>query len=177
MGQLFDQIPVLPGTYMDLELNSQPDVWLQALQQSAMEDLLPADGVRVAVVGCGTSWFMAQCYAAAREAAGKGVTDAFAASEAPNLLNRGYDAVVTITRSGTTTEVLQLLSERADRSELAGATRVCSPSALTGSLPWRAHRRWSVRCGRSLKSSRVRRSRRCRSASQVLRVRPPAGRV
>ncbi|WP_051479288.1 SIS domain-containing protein [Arthrobacter sp. H5] len=111
MAQQIDHTTALPGTYMDLELRSQPDVWLQALQQSATENLLPADGLRVAVVGCGTSWFMAQCYAAAREAVGKGVTDAFAASEAPNLGNRGYDAVVTITRSGTTTEVLQLLTE------------------------------------------------------------------
>jgi fructoselysine-6-P-deglycase FrlB-like protein len=51
---------------------------------------------------------MAQAYAARREAAGLGVTDAFAASEAP-LTGRGYDALVAISRSGTTTEVLQVL--------------------------------------------------------------------
>ena len=62
------------GAYMEEELVSQPDVWLQAIAQAATENqsggrLLPADGERVAVVGCGTSWFMAQSYAAAREAA------------------------------------------------------------------------------------------------------------
>jgi fructoselysine-6-P-deglycase FrlB-like protein len=50
---------------------------------------------------------MALAYAAAREAAGSGETDAFAASEAP--LRRRYDAVVAISRSGTTSELLSLL--------------------------------------------------------------------
>jgi fructoselysine-6-P-deglycase FrlB-like protein len=59
------------------------------------------------VVGCGTSWFIAQCYAALREAAGHGETDGFAASEMP--AHRAYHRVVAITRSGTTTEVLDLL--------------------------------------------------------------------
>ena len=43
------------------------------------------------VVGCGTSLYMAQAFAAAREAAGHGETDAFAASEFPRgrALRRG----------------------------------------------------------------------------------------
>ncbi|NJC20983.1 fructoselysine-6-P-deglycase FrlB-like protein [Arthrobacter pigmenti] len=102
---------VQPGAHMEAELLSQPDVWKTAARQSAEENLLPADGARIAVIGCGTSWFMAQAYAVAREAAGKGVTDAFAASEAPDLAVRGYDAIVVITRSGTTTEVLHLLDK------------------------------------------------------------------
>jgi fructoselysine-6-P-deglycase FrlB-like protein len=61
----------------------------------------------VAVVGCGTSWFMAESYARLREAAGAGETDAFAASEMP--AGRRYDRVVALSRSGTTTEVLDLL--------------------------------------------------------------------
>ncbi|MEV8146738.1 SIS domain-containing protein [Arthrobacter sp. NPDC080073] len=105
------------GAFMEEELVSQPEVWRRAIEQCEREQakaghLLPADGERVAVVGCGTSWFMAQSYAAAREAAGKGVTDAFAASEAflnHNSAGRQYDAVIAITRSGTTTEVLELL--------------------------------------------------------------------
>jgi fructoselysine-6-P-deglycase FrlB-like protein len=59
------------------------------------------------VVGCGTSWFMAKAYAALRERAGQGETDAFQASEFP--FGRAYDRVVAITRSGTTTEVIDLL--------------------------------------------------------------------
>lgn len=105
--------PVL-GAYMDEELSSQPQVWAQAQVQSREEGLLPAKGQKIAVIGCGTSWFMAQSYATAREAAGHGVTDAFAASEAflnSNSPDRGYDAVVAITRSGTTTEVLEVLAQ------------------------------------------------------------------
>ncbi len=102
------------GAFMEEELVSQPDVWQRAVEQAGAEQLLPADGKRIAVIGCGTSWFMAQSYAAARESAGKGVTDAFAASEAflnSNSADRQYDAVVAITRSGTTTEVLEILAE------------------------------------------------------------------
>ncbi|WP_431230372.1 SIS domain-containing protein [Paenarthrobacter nicotinovorans] len=101
------------GAFMEEELVSQPVVWQRAVEQARSEDLLPADGKRIAVIGCGTSWFMAQSYAAARESTGKGVTDAFAASEAflnSNSADRQYDAVVAITRSGTTTEVLEILA-------------------------------------------------------------------
>ena len=98
------------GYHMDIELTSQPEMWERAIAQAQAENLLPADGARVAVVGCGTSWFMAQSYASAREAAGKGVTDAFAASEA-FIATRDYDVLVAITRSGTTSEVLALLDE------------------------------------------------------------------
>ncbi|OIH83418.1 sugar isomerase [Arthrobacter sp. UCD-GKA] len=98
------------GHHMDIELTSQPEMWERAIAQSRAESLLPADGLRVAVVGCGTSWFMAQAYAAARESAGKGVTDAFAASEA-FIATRDYDVLVAITRSGTTSEVLELIGQ------------------------------------------------------------------
>lgn len=92
---------------MEAELLSQPDVWAQAIAQASRENLLPPHGAKVAVVGCGTSWFMAQSYASAREAAGLGLTDAYAASEAS--LNRDYDVIIALTRSGTTTEVLEIL--------------------------------------------------------------------
>ncbi|OQO93692.1 sugar isomerase [Saccharomonospora piscinae] len=90
------------------EIASQPDTWRQAAALAATSPL-PEHGLRVAVVGCGTSWFVAQAYAARRESLGHGVTDAFAASEYPE--GRDYDLVVAITRSGTTTEVLDLLGE------------------------------------------------------------------
>lgn len=96
--------------HMEEELRSQPETWREAAGLVSAAPL-PGPGRRVAVVGCGTSWFMAQSYAALREAAGLGVTDAFAASEAALDAARGYDDVVAITRSGTTTEVLRLLEE------------------------------------------------------------------
>lgn len=97
---------VVAGAHMRAELFSQPDTWARAADMRAEQALLPARGARIAVVGCGTSWFMAQSYAALREAAGFGETDAFTASEAP--VDRGYEAIVALTRSGTTTEVLEL---------------------------------------------------------------------
>jgi fructoselysine-6-P-deglycase FrlB-like protein len=97
-------------TYLAEEIASQPACWRQAARMATEHvAVLPAPGERVAVVGCGTSWFMAASYAALREALGMGETDAFAASEAP--LHRAYDRVLTISRSGTTTEVLELLGQ------------------------------------------------------------------
>jgi fructoselysine-6-P-deglycase FrlB-like protein len=96
------------------EIASQPDCWQQALDRlPEFAPLLPRHGERVAVVGCGTSWFMAQSYAALRESAGLGETDAFAASEAPLGAGfaRHYDRVLALTRSGTTSEVLELLAQ------------------------------------------------------------------
>ncbi|MEI5099258.1 sugar isomerase [Streptomyces sp. PmtG] len=90
------------------EIATQPDCWRRAAAHAADFEGLPAPGERVAVTGCGTSWFMALAYAALREAAGQGETDAFASSEFP--AGRRYDRVVAITRSGTTTEVLDLLA-------------------------------------------------------------------
>jgi fructoselysine-6-P-deglycase FrlB-like protein len=91
------------------EIATQPECWRQAAELAAVEGAkLPRSGERVAVIGCGTSWFMAQSYAALRERGGpdgQGETDAFAASEFP--FGRGYDRVLAITRSGTTTEVLR----------------------------------------------------------------------
>lgn len=96
-----------PAAHMATELAAQPETWAKAASLTAEQAALPARGARVAVVGCGTSWFIAQSYAWLREAGGHGETDAFAASEA--FVDRGYDAVVALTRSGTTTEVLQLV--------------------------------------------------------------------
>ncbi|MEW1845534.1 sugar isomerase [Nonomuraea angiospora] len=94
-------------THTEAEIASQPSCWRRAIA-SVPADALPREGERVAVVGCGTSWFIAMAYAALRERAGHGETDAFAASEAP--IGRSYDRVLALTRSGTTTEVLELLS-------------------------------------------------------------------
>lgn len=101
-----------PAAFVTAEIASQPQVWQQAVAVAATRaDVFPAAGTRVAVVGCGTSWFIAQSYAAYREAAGQGPTDAFAASEFPAQRADGYyDLIIAITRSGTTTEVLELLS-------------------------------------------------------------------
>jgi fructoselysine-6-P-deglycase FrlB-like protein len=96
-------------TYVAEEIASQPGCWRRALSLAARTDGLPDPGERVAVVGCGTSLYMAQAYAALRERAGQGETDAFPASEVPP---RRYDRVVAISRSGTTSEVVAALAGR-----------------------------------------------------------------
>lgn len=110
--------PHAPGVHMAAELASQPQTWARAAALTAEQRLLPPHGARVAVIGCGTSWFIGQSYAALREQGGFGETDAFPASEA--FVDRGYDTVVALTRSGTTSEVLQLVEEIRGRIRVVG---------------------------------------------------------
>ncbi|MFF2146113.1 SIS domain-containing protein [Kitasatospora sp. NPDC058190] len=93
-------------SHVEQEIASQPECWRRALELEPAG--LPEKAERVAVIGCGTSLYIAQAYASLREAAGLGETDAFAASEFPAA--RGYDRLVAISRSGTTTEVLAALA-------------------------------------------------------------------
>jgi len=94
-------------SHVQREISSQPDCWARALESvDGAAKVLPGRGERVAVIGCGTSWHIAAAIAAAREAAGHGETDAFPASELPA---RSYAAVIAVTRSGTTVEVLDAL--------------------------------------------------------------------
>ena len=103
----------MTATYVHDEIASQPESWRRAAATlPQVTDLLPRHGERVAVVGCGTSWFVAQAYAVLREESGHGLTDAFAGSEFP--AGRSYDRVLTISRSGTTTEILELLGRLTD---------------------------------------------------------------
>jgi fructoselysine-6-P-deglycase FrlB-like protein len=90
------------------EIDSQPDAWRRAVGAlPKVRARLPAPGARLAILGCGTSYYIAQAIAAAREAAGQGESDAFPASEMPP--GRRYDMVMAISRSGTTTEVVRAL--------------------------------------------------------------------
>ncbi|MBQ0996556.1 SIS domain-containing protein [Streptomyces sp. RK62] len=108
-------------TYVEDELNSQPECWTRAAADASDAGArLPEPGERVAVVGCGTSYFMAQAYAALREGTGGGETDAFAASEFPH--GRAYDRILALTRSGTTTEVLDLLERAEGRTRTTAIT-------------------------------------------------------
>ena len=107
------------------EIASQPSCWRQASAvASAAAATLPQHGERVAVVGCGTSWFVAQAFASLRESGGAGETDAFTASEMP--AGRTYDTVLAISRSGTTTEVERLLAR------VGGGTRTLAICGVDG---------------------------------------------
>ena len=98
--------PGADASFVREEIARQPDAWARAAAMVPdLTDVLPRHGESVAVIGCGTSWFMAAAYAALREGAGQGRTDAFPASELPT--GRTYDRIVAISRSGTTTEVVR----------------------------------------------------------------------
>ncbi len=114
-------------------MHSQPDCWERAVSLApSYADRLPAAGERVAVLGCGTSLYVAAAYARARETSGLGPTDAWPASLA--RLDRGYDRVVTLTRSGTTTEVLDALRSLGDhRSGSPARPRVTVVTATADS--------------------------------------------
>jgi fructoselysine-6-P-deglycase FrlB-like protein len=120
--------------YVDDEIASQPDHWRRAARLAAASvEALPRPGERVAVVGCGTSWFMAMAYAGLREHAGQGESDAFQASEFP--ARRAYDRVVVISRSGTTTEVLDLLAAvKGPSTAIVGDARSAVAAAATDAL-------------------------------------------
>src|SRR3954468_21032417 len=95
-------------SHVTREIRRQPQAWTRAVHLAGeVAGHLPSRGERVAVIGCGTSWFMAGAYAALRERSGEGETDAFAASEFPPA--RTYDRILAISRSGTTTEVIRAM--------------------------------------------------------------------
>jgi fructoselysine-6-P-deglycase FrlB-like protein len=100
------------------EIASQPACWRQA-NELARESVLalPYAGERVAALGCGTSWFIAQAYASRRAELhwALGVTDAFTPTELP--IERPIDRTIVITRSGTTTEALRVI-ERMQREAI-----------------------------------------------------------
>lgn len=74
------------STHVGAEIAGQPDCWRRAAELAHRDAaLLPARGERVAVVGCGTSYFIARAYAALRESLGAGETDAFPASDSTPL--------------------------------------------------------------------------------------------
>jgi fructoselysine-6-P-deglycase FrlB-like protein len=95
-------------SFVEQEIATQPGCWRRAAALATrLSAAFPPRGRRVAIVGCGTSLFVAQAMAALRESAGHGETDAFPASEVPT--GRRYDLVVALSRSGTTSEVLGAL--------------------------------------------------------------------
>lgn len=107
-----------PSQITRAEIASQPECWQRALELAeAGVPGLPTAGERVLILGCGTSYYVGVAYSWLREAAGHGVTDALIASELPPHL-RTYDRVVAISRSGTSSELLDAV--RRVRAEQPG---------------------------------------------------------
>jgi fructoselysine-6-P-deglycase FrlB-like protein len=122
------------GAHLAAELATQPEDWLAA-RDVAREHagLLPQPGERVAILGCGSSLYVGHAVAAKREAAGLGETDAWPAGDA--VLGRPYDRIIAITRSGTTTEVLQALDRLDARARVTVITAdPASPVAERGEV-------------------------------------------
>jgi fructoselysine-6-P-deglycase FrlB-like protein len=106
-------------THFSTELASQPSVWRQA--QALTDELrskLPEDGARVGILGCGTSLYVAQAVAIYRERQGAGETDAFPGSEVP--IDRRWDELIAISRSGTTTEIIDAVKAVPDNKPVLG---------------------------------------------------------
>lgn len=98
---------------IEREIASQPDVWAQAAEVAPSGDLpLPGRSEHVVALGCGTSWFVAQAYAARRAELGAGPTDAYTPTELP--AGRSFERAVAISRSGTTTEVVRIVERLAE---------------------------------------------------------------
>ncbi|WP_426625458.1 SIS domain-containing protein [Leifsonia sp. McL0607] len=117
-------------TLTSREIDSQPAVWREALDRHAdrARDLLTLPGARMLVLGCGTSAFVAESFAALREGAGFGVTDAAYASEPWPW--RDYDVVVVLSRSGTTTEAIEAIEALPEGVRVVAVTGVAdSPVA------------------------------------------------
>ncbi|KAD4060194.1 SIS domain-containing protein [Arthrobacter yangruifuii] len=112
------------------EIASQPAVWAEAAKTQEAGAFFGRPGESVLFLGCGTSAFVAESIAVLREEAGQGITDAAYASEwTPG---RRYDRIVAITRSGTTSEVLQALRVAASSDAGAAGASLVAISAVAG---------------------------------------------
>lgn len=129
-----------PGSHLRAETATQPDNWIDVGQVARDNaDLLPAPGARVAILGCGTSLYVARAVAALRESTGQGETDAWPGGD-PVGLGRDYDHVVAITRSGTTTEILESLAGLRNRTRVTVITAdTSSPVVELGDVISLAH--------------------------------------
>ena len=108
-------------TYFSTELATQPSVWREAQALSGrLRDNLPPDGSRLGIIGCGTSLYVAQAAACYRERQGAGETDAFPGSEVP--IDRPWEGVIALSRSGTTTEILDAVRALPEGMPVLGIT-------------------------------------------------------
>jgi len=98
------------GQWTGKEIDTQPASWRRARDlASSVAPILGADAARLVMVGCGTSYYIGGAFAALREQAGLGETDAFIASQLPSA--RRYDRLIGLTRSGTTADLVRALRE------------------------------------------------------------------
>jgi glutamine---fructose-6-phosphate transaminase (isomerizing) len=98
----------LRGVVTERELTSQPEIWAQAIAlPTAVRDLLPRQGEKVIVIGCGTSYYIGDAYAYLRNDAGLGRTRAAIPTELTWIDDDEH--IVVISRSGTTADVIEVV--------------------------------------------------------------------
>ncbi|WP_439592990.1 SIS domain-containing protein [Microbacterium sp.] len=96
------------GVVTEQELTSQPEIWTQALALPAEQlGLLPQQGEKVIVIGCGTSYYVGDAYAYLRNDAGLGRTRAAIPTELTWIDDDEH--IVVISRSGTTADVVEVV--------------------------------------------------------------------
>ncbi len=120
------------------EIVSQSQTWRATLdtfatQKAALESFLSqADFDQIVVVGCGSTHYLAQTAAATLSACTGIPSRAFPSSEVllfPSLLPKGRTLLITVSRSGTTTETLWV-SERFRKEKLGPVLAVtCYPES------------------------------------------------
>ncbi len=102
------------------EILSQPQIWRSTLDgfaadRPALEIFLErADFDQVAVVGCGSTYYLAQCAASTLTHWTGRPARAFPSSEMwllPRIIPRGRSLLLAVSRSGTTTETLRALEQ------------------------------------------------------------------
>lgn len=102
-----DRIAAL-GVVTERELMSQPEVWTRAIALAPEQiALLPQEGERVVVIGCGTSYYIGDAYAYLRNDAGLGRTRAAIPTELTWIDEDEH--IVVISRSGTTADVIDVV--------------------------------------------------------------------
>ncbi|TDC97793.1 SIS domain-containing protein [Nonomuraea deserti] len=103
------------------EVYSQPEIWQRVVDAaSGLSAGLPAAGADVLAVGCGTSYYILDSYARRRQQLGQGRTRAAIATELDD--QDDYDAVVLLSRSGTTTDLVRLAAELSPRTTVIAIT-------------------------------------------------------
>lgn len=107
------------------EYVTQPACWLEAAKLASASVKLPKYGADVVFLGCGTSYYMGLAAARYREKGGGGLSDAYSASDLP--VERRYDNLVIISRSGRTLEVLQAVQASKHGHKLALTADEASP--------------------------------------------------
>lgn len=86
------------------EIFSQPEMWRQAIRHASTDRALPAARTPILFLGCGTSYYIGEAYTRLRNECDRGRARAAIPTEIPYVDDA--DAVVVLSRSGTTSDLI-----------------------------------------------------------------------